>query len=208
MKKQQILTAASNLFMSLGYGAVSMELVAREANVSKATLYAYFKSKSELFIAMLWHYQQAQSIQPPSLPLSPVLNLDEMKALLLNYIKMAYDYYVADSVVAMYRLLISEIQQFPELFGMFFGDTATGVTASLGSYLSKYAVSVNHDTSGCFSLACQILDLVRGATIWTKLVQNPVKQYLIEQADNTVSRLHHSCMLLVTDYFANDVIKG
>lgn len=207
MKKQQILIAASNLFMSLGYGAVSMELVAREANVSKATLYVYFKSKNELFIAMLGHYQQAQSIKPPSLPLSPALNLDDMKALLLNYIKMAYDYYVADSVVAMYRLLISEIQEFPELFGMFFGDTATGVTDSLGSYLSKYAVSVDHDSNGCFNLACQILDLVRGATIWTKLVQNPAKQYLIEQSDITVSRLHNSCMLLVTDYFANGVIK-
>lgn len=206
MKKQQILIAASNLFMSMGYGSVSMDLVAREANVSKATLYAYFKSKSELFVAMLVHYQHAKHIQIPSLPLSTALNLDELEEFLLHYLQMAYDYYAADSVVVMYRLLISEIQKFPELFGMFFGDTSAGITSSLGNYLSKYASSLNRDTSRCFSLACQILDLVRGATIWTKLVQNPTKQYLIEQPDKTISHLHRSCMLLVADYFADDVI--
>ena len=63
MKKQQILIAASKLFMELGYGAVSMEQVAREANVSKATLYAHFKSKNDLFVAMLNHYQQVEQIK-------------------------------------------------------------------------------------------------------------------------------------------------
>lgn len=207
MKKQQILIAASNLFIKLGYGSVSMDLVAREANVSKATLYAYFKGKSELFVAMLEYYQQVQQILPPALPLDKARSFAQLEEILLNYIQSAYDYYVAESVVVLYRLLISEVQQFPELFGMFFGDALTGVTNSLANYLANYASSVNHDANGCFSLACQILDLVRGATIWTKLVQNPTKQYLITQADTTVSRLHHSCMLLVVDYFSTVVVK-
>lgn len=206
MKKQQILIAASHLFMSLGYGSVSMELVAREANVSKATLYAYFKSKNELFVAMLNYYQQIQDIKLPSVPSYIVFNFDELEDVLLNYTKTAYSYYAADSVVAMYRLLIGEVQKFPELFGMFFGDTLTGITSSLANYLSNYASTFGYDSSGCFNLACQILDLVRGATIWTKLVQNPAKQYLIEQVDMTVSRLHHSCMLLVIDYFTDNVV--
>jgi AcrR family transcriptional regulator len=36
----------------VGFRAVTMELVAREANVAKATLYSYFKNKDELFLAV------------------------------------------------------------------------------------------------------------------------------------------------------------
>ncbi len=41
-KRQLVLDAAASLFMAHGYGAVSMDAVARAAGVSKATLYAYF----------------------------------------------------------------------------------------------------------------------------------------------------------------------
>src|SRR3981081_4062622 len=49
--KRAIRTAAA-LFNEVGFRAVTMELVAREANVAKATLYSYFKNKDELFLAV------------------------------------------------------------------------------------------------------------------------------------------------------------
>ena len=48
MKKEQIIVAARNLFTKYGYKKVSMDEIAREANVSKKTVYAYFKDKEEL----------------------------------------------------------------------------------------------------------------------------------------------------------------
>ena len=206
MKKQQILIAASKLFMELGYGAVSMEQVAREANVSKATLYAHFKSKNDLFVAMLNHYQQVEQIKFPQLPEAIAAKLNELHAVMLSYIQMAYDYYAAESVVRLYRLLMSEIQQFPELFELFFGRNSAGLTNSLAKYLQSYAEK-QASSESCFSLACQILDLVRGASIWTKLVQNPAKQYLIEQPELAVRQLQHSCQLLVDDHFSSLNLK-
>jgi AcrR family transcriptional regulator len=44
--------AAEELFKRIGFRAVTMELVAREAGVAKATLYSYFKSKDELYVAV------------------------------------------------------------------------------------------------------------------------------------------------------------
>jgi AcrR family transcriptional regulator len=44
--------AAEELFNKVGFRAVTMELVAREANVAKATLYSYFKNKDELFLTV------------------------------------------------------------------------------------------------------------------------------------------------------------
>jgi AcrR family transcriptional regulator len=48
-KKIEILNAARGVFLREGYAAAGMELVARMAGVSTATLYAYFPSKAKLF---------------------------------------------------------------------------------------------------------------------------------------------------------------
>ena len=48
-KRREILSAARALFVSQGYADTGMEVVARNAAVSTATLYAYFPSKAALF---------------------------------------------------------------------------------------------------------------------------------------------------------------
>ena len=46
---QQILQVAARLFMEAGYEGVSLERVASEAGVTKATVYYYFSNKATLF---------------------------------------------------------------------------------------------------------------------------------------------------------------
>ncbi|KWW12553.1 TetR family transcriptional regulator [Peribacillus simplex] len=47
--RDQILQTASYLFMTFGYEGVSMEQVADASNVTKASVYYYFKNKATLF---------------------------------------------------------------------------------------------------------------------------------------------------------------
>lgn len=49
MKKKQIIEAARKLFNKYGFKKVTMDEIAREANVTKKTVYTYFSSKEELF---------------------------------------------------------------------------------------------------------------------------------------------------------------
>jgi AcrR family transcriptional regulator len=49
---KRAIRTAEELFKKVGFRAVTMELVAREANVAKATLYSYFKNKDELYLAV------------------------------------------------------------------------------------------------------------------------------------------------------------
>jgi TetR/AcrR family transcriptional regulator of autoinduction and epiphytic fitness len=49
---KRAIRTAEELFKKVGFRGVTMELVAREANVAKATLYSYFKNKDELFLAV------------------------------------------------------------------------------------------------------------------------------------------------------------
>jgi AcrR family transcriptional regulator len=51
-RRQQILEAARRLFAERPYGAVQMDDVARLAGVGKPTLYRYFPSKEELYLAV------------------------------------------------------------------------------------------------------------------------------------------------------------
>ena len=48
MKKEQIIEAARKLFYQFGFKKVSMDEIAREAGVTKKTIYMYFNSKEEL----------------------------------------------------------------------------------------------------------------------------------------------------------------
>ena len=48
-KKEDIIEKARILFTNYGYKRVSMDEVAREANVTKKTIYSYFKDKEDLF---------------------------------------------------------------------------------------------------------------------------------------------------------------
>jgi AcrR family transcriptional regulator len=52
VRYKRVIRAAEEMFKRIGFRAATMEMVAREANVAKATLYSYFKNKDELFIAV------------------------------------------------------------------------------------------------------------------------------------------------------------
>lgn len=52
-KWRQIVDGARTVFLSRGFDAASMGDIAKAAGVSKGTLYVYFKSKEELFAAIV-----------------------------------------------------------------------------------------------------------------------------------------------------------
>ena len=49
----EILEAARHIFARLGYAATNVEDIAKEAGMAKGTVYLYFKSKEEVFGAVL-----------------------------------------------------------------------------------------------------------------------------------------------------------
>lgn len=56
-KRRQILEGAQNVFLRMGFDAASMNDITREAGVSKGTIYVYFNSKEDLFVALCEHYR-------------------------------------------------------------------------------------------------------------------------------------------------------
>ncbi|MFQ5903314.1 MAG: TetR/AcrR family transcriptional regulator, partial [Candidatus Binatia bacterium] len=54
-KRKEILQAAMQVFAREGYHRARMEAVAEEARIGKGTVYEYFRSKTDLFIALHEH---------------------------------------------------------------------------------------------------------------------------------------------------------
>lgn len=52
-RKNQLIKAAFKRFSKLGYHKTTLEEVARDIRISKATIYHYFNSKDELYLAVL-----------------------------------------------------------------------------------------------------------------------------------------------------------
>ncbi len=53
LRKMQILEAGEKLFLSRGFENVTMDEIAKECELSKGTLYLYYKSKEELFYTLI-----------------------------------------------------------------------------------------------------------------------------------------------------------
>ncbi|HMN73288.1 MAG TPA: TetR/AcrR family transcriptional regulator [Rhodoblastus sp.] len=62
-KARQILDGARTIFLAEGFDAASMNDIAREAGVSKGTIYSYFPSKDALFTALIREDKRQQAEQ-------------------------------------------------------------------------------------------------------------------------------------------------
>ena len=58
-KEKEIITAAEKVFGLLGFKNAKMEDIAREASITKVTLYSYFQSKENLYLAVTFTALQA-----------------------------------------------------------------------------------------------------------------------------------------------------
>ncbi len=57
-RKREILRAASEVFAALGYELANMQVIAESASVTKATLYAHFENKAQLFRAVIEYWME------------------------------------------------------------------------------------------------------------------------------------------------------
>lgn len=115
-KRQEILKIAGKMFLSQGYGAVTMAAVAAELGGSKGTLYGYFPNKEDLFAAFI---QQAgeEAYAPLEHQARASANPSQaLEAFGLSYLRLL----LHPDIIAIVRLVVSEAVRAPELAEIFF----------------------------------------------------------------------------------------
>jgi AcrR family transcriptional regulator len=111
---ERILDAATELFLSRGYGATSIESVAQRAGVAKRTFYHRFPDKAALFAAVV--HRIIERLRPPAgVPLVEGANLhaklERLAALILRAA-------LSPQALALHRLMVAQSAEFPELAGV------------------------------------------------------------------------------------------
>lgn len=136
-KREAILEAAENVFLRDGFGAAGMDEIAREAGVSKQTIYAHFGTKHELFAAIVTALSagsgaRGHDIAPPDDDRDAERNFASHAARELEAA-------LTPAVVRLRRLVIAEAARFPELAADFHEHGAQRAVTALAREISRLA---------------------------------------------------------------------
>ena len=108
---ERILDVATEEFLARGYGATSIEAIARRARISKRTFYHRFDDKAALFAVVV--HRIIERLRPPgNFPLLDGLDLHAVLERLAAIILRAA---LSKEALALHRLIIGESARFPTL---------------------------------------------------------------------------------------------
>lgn len=114
-RNNNLIETATRLFLKLGYGKVSLELIAREAHVAVRTIYVKFGGKSGLFKTILAanrdKFITSKAMEEDMRPFKTII--DEFSEHFLDMI-------TAPAALEVQRMVISEARTDPEVGHSFF----------------------------------------------------------------------------------------
>lgn len=117
---QRLIEAATRAFVDDGYGAVSLDRIARGAGISKKTIYKFFASKAELFVAVV-----ENAMRPiPTGDLRASIDDEDPRIALRRFLTAAATLALSQDGLAFYRMIVREAASFPELLPAFYGVLA------------------------------------------------------------------------------------
>jgi AcrR family transcriptional regulator len=157
-KAAAILAAARRAFLAAGFGAVSMDAIARQAAVSKATVYAHFASKEELFGAVIADMSERYFSGFSASELDPGDAAASLKTLAHRYL----DLLLSPEAVAVNRVIIGEVVRFPALGEVFWRAGPVRIRAQLETFMRRAAAAGSLEIADPRLAAEHFASLVRG----------------------------------------------
>jgi AcrR family transcriptional regulator len=128
-RREDILRASLNLFAEKGFHGTSMRDIAREADITEGLIYHYFASKRDLFRAII----EEHSFLPLLRTLPDIAGQLDLRALLIVLARGFFD--VLRQNTQLTRLLLQEVQVFPEEKEAFFADAVGESITELANIL-------------------------------------------------------------------------
>ena len=114
----QIIAGAERAFLESGYDLTSMESVAQQAKVARASVYNHFANKEELFLAVMRRGTSnfvERAMRADKLHTVP---LDRLRSLATNFLRAA----VEPVSLEMYRTVVAQAERFSGLSQLFYSQ--------------------------------------------------------------------------------------
>jgi TetR/AcrR family transcriptional repressor of mexJK operon len=157
-KAESILAAAKRSFLAAGFGAVSMDTIAREAGVSKATVYAHFAGKEELFGAVIDRECERYFARFSAGELDP----RDVRASLTVLGRRFLELLLSPDGIALHRIILGEVTRFPGLGQVFWHAGPERQRVQIEAFLRSAVASGTLDLADTRLAAEQFVSLVRG----------------------------------------------
>ena len=159
-RMQRVLDAAKTQFLQQGFGATSMESIAKASGVSKMTIYNYFPNKEALFETCIasrtdevFHLSKldgrAAALPPPA---------EILQQIATQFVALMRD----EEVLAMHRIMISSAGQHPEICQSFFAQGCLRLNQQISAYLAMANQTGRLQVSNPQRAADQFLSLCLG----------------------------------------------
>ncbi|MGX9788526.1 TetR/AcrR family transcriptional regulator [Mycobacterium sp. MMS18-G62] len=135
-KRQTILSAGHDLFLSNGYQGTSVDQIAASAEVSKQTVYKHFGDKHELLLAIV-NGALERTVAPF---LDRIAALSDTTDLEADLTTLAADYLRAvlqEPVVQLRRLVVGEANRVPELAQLYYDRAPARTLAAFANCFSR-----------------------------------------------------------------------
>jgi AcrR family transcriptional regulator len=113
MIEDKILDTSAALFFAQGYGAVSIEEIVRQAQISKRTLYARYQNKQALFGAVV--ERVVHKMRPDGDSTDKLFQGANVEEVLRRIAPILLKASLSPEGLALQRLMLSEAMRFPEL---------------------------------------------------------------------------------------------
>jgi AcrR family transcriptional regulator len=118
-RPEEITAAALRVFARRGLHQTALEDVAKEAGISKGTIYLYFKSKEDLFIAAAQQVVLSPDDLPMELPDDPIRE-EDLGNVLREIARRMYRRFRTPAYLAFFGLIAAETLRHPEWGQLYF----------------------------------------------------------------------------------------
>jgi TetR/AcrR family transcriptional regulator, mexJK operon transcriptional repressor len=159
-KAESILAAAKRAFLAAGFGAVSMDAIAREAGVSKATVYAHFAGKEELFGAVIGRECERYFARVSVDELDPL----DVRASLIVLGTRFLDLVLSPDGIALHRIILAEVTRLPVLGEVFWRAGPERQRLQIEAFLKRASAAGSLELADARLAAEQFVSLVRADT--------------------------------------------
>ena len=179
-KRQQILDSAVNLFTEQGFAATSMDLIAKNADVSKQTVYSHFGSKDDLFFSAI--ESQCESIRILDLEMS---ELNDPHKVLCQLAKEFVEVITSKQGCAVHKICAFESNAYPQVSDIFYQAAPLKITNDVTKLMAKLHQQKILYIENPRYAALQFLNIVKGE-LWMQIEFNIKERISAQEVEDYI----------------------
>ncbi|MEP5762200.1 MAG: TetR/AcrR family transcriptional regulator [Litoreibacter sp.] len=169
-KYDQVVAGARDVFMAQGFEGASVDLIAKQAGVSKATLYSYFPDKRILFVEVAKQECNRQA--------NRTLEIDKqdipIREMLMGVAANMMEFLTSPFAQRIFRICVAESDRFPELGQEFYRSGPKLMADRLAEFFEHAAARGELEIEDFSIAAMQFQELLK-ADVFVKMIFNIIE---------------------------------